>query len=40
MNRLSHLLGRELVLGLIWLLMGAPAALAADEPGKQHLWDL
>ena len=35
MNRLSHVVGRALVLGLIWILMGAPAALAADEPTKQ-----
>ena len=31
----SHVVGRALVLGLIWILMGAPGALAADEPGKQ-----
>lgn len=35
MNRLSHVVGRALVLGLIWILMGAPAALAGDEPSKQ-----
>ena len=35
MKRLSHVVGRGLVLGLIWTLMGAPGALAADEPGKQ-----
>ena len=35
MKSLSHVAGRALVLGLIWVLMGAPAALAADEPGKQ-----
>jgi hypothetical protein len=35
MKRLSHVVGRALVLGLIWILMGAPGALAADEPSKQ-----
>jgi hypothetical protein len=35
MKRLSHVVGRGLMLGLIWILMGAPGALAADEPGKQ-----
>lgn len=34
MKRLSHVVGRALVLGLVWILMGAPGALAADEPGK------
>jgi hypothetical protein len=35
MKRLSHVVGRGFVLGLIWTLMGVPVALAADEPGKQ-----
>jgi hypothetical protein len=35
MKHLSHVVGRGLVLGLIWILMGAPGALAADEPSKQ-----
>jgi hypothetical protein len=35
MKRLSHVVERALILGLISILMGAPAALAADEPGKQ-----
>ena len=35
MERLSHAVGKAFVLGLIWILMGTPGTLAADEPSKQ-----
>lgn len=35
MNRISHVVQRGLWVALIGILMGAPAALAGDEPSKQ-----
>ena len=35
MKRLLHVVEKAFVMGLVWVLMGAPGVYAADEPGKQ-----